>query len=85
MSVLSLIPVFFVLALVVPATLALGKVYRRSRRERRISCPEAGQSAIIALDARYAIAMHALGESSPRVRSCSLWPDRRSCSQLCVR
>jgi len=84
MSVLSLIPVFFVLALALPAAWALGRVYRRSRGERQISCPEAGQLATIAEDARHAVAMHALGETNRRVKSCSLWPERRACEQACL-
>jgi hypothetical protein len=84
MSVLSLIPVFFVLALIVPAAWGLGNAWRRSRGERRINCPEAGQLATIATDARHAVAMHALGETNRRVQSCSLWPARRGCGQACL-
>jgi hypothetical protein len=85
MSAMSLIPVFFVIALVAPAAWALGKVYRKSRGTREIACPETNHFATIQLDARHAVAMHALGEMSRRVKSCSLWPERQGCDQACVK
>ena len=85
MSALSLIPVFFAIALLAPAVWALGKVYRRSHGAREITCPEANHFATIELDARHAVAMHALGETDRRVKSCSLWPERQGCRQACVR
>lgn len=85
MSILSWIPIFFVVALAVPAAWSMGRVYRRSRGRREIVCPDAGRCATIELDARHAVAMHALGESARRVKTCSLWPDRRDCRQACAR
>jgi len=82
---LSLIPWFFVIALVAPAAWALGKVYRRSRGAREVTCPEADNIATITLDARHAVAMHALGEAGGRVQSCSFWPERQGCRQACIR
>jgi len=85
MSPLNLIPAFFVIALAAPAAWALGKVYRRSRTPREITCPRDNQFATIQLDSRHAVAMHALGETHRRVRSCSLWPERQACDQACVK
>ena len=85
MSILSLIPLFFAIALVAPAVWALGKVYRRSHGAREITCPEANHFATIELDARHAVAMQALGETDQRVKSCTLWPERQGCQQACVR
>lgn len=85
MSVLSLIPVFFVVGLAAPAAWALGKVYRRARGARGITCPEINQFATIELDAGHAVAMHALGETDRRVKCCSLWPDRQGCGQACLK
>ena len=82
---LGLIPVFFVLALIAPAAWALVTVYRRERPTRAITCPGTGQSATIQIDARHAIAMHALGENRRRVGHCSLWPEQASCGQHCVK
>jgi hypothetical protein len=85
MSILSLIPVFFVVILVVPAVWALTRVYRRSREPRAITCPEDGRAATIQVDARHAMAMHALGDPRRRVQTCSLWPERQGCEQHCMR
>jgi len=84
MSPLSLIPVFFAAALVAPAVWALAKVYRRTRGSREVTCPEENHFVTIELDARHAVAMHALGENHRRVKSCSLWPARQGCGQTCV-
>ena len=84
MSPLSLIPLFFLIAIAAPAAWAVGKVYFRSRGEREIVCPEAGHSAAIELDARHAVAMHVTGETKRRVKSCSLWPERQRCGQNCL-
>ena len=65
MPAVSLIPLFFVIALLAPAVWALGKVYRRSHGARQITCSEANHFATIELDARHAVAMHALGETGP--------------------
>jgi hypothetical protein len=85
MSITSLIPAFFAIALLAPAGWALAKVYRRSHGAREITCPEASHFATIELDARHAVAMHALGETDRRVKSCSLWPERQGCGQACVK
>ena len=85
MSPLSLIPLFFALALVAPAVWALAKVYRRAHGAHEVTCPEANHFATIELDARHAVAMHALGEHESRVKSCTLWPERQGCRQGCVR
>lgn len=85
MSVLSLVPLFFVIALAAPAAWALGKVYARSRGAREVTCPEINHFATIQLNAGHAVAMHALGETDRRVKSCSLWPDRQGCRQACVK
>ena len=85
MSVLSLIPWFFVIALVAPAAYALGKVYLRTRGAHEVTCPEVNHFATIQLDARHAVAMHAVGENDRRVKTCSLWPERQGCQQACLK
>ena len=82
---LSLIPWFFVIALVAPAAWALGRVYRRASAAHEVACPEAGRIAIIQLDARHAAAMHARGETLRRVKTCTFWPDRQGCRQACLK
>ena len=85
MSPLRLIPWFFVIALLGPALWALVRVYLRARASREITCPEANHFATISLDARHAVKMHALGETTRRVKACSLWPERQGCRQACIR
>jgi hypothetical protein len=85
MSPLSLIPLFFALALVAPAVWALSKVYLRWHGARDTACPEANHLATIEVDAGHAVMMHARGETARRVKSCSLWPERQSCRQSCLR
>jgi len=85
MSPLNLIPWFFVIALIAPAAWALARVYRRSHSAQEVTCPEANHFATIHLDARYAVAMRALGETDLRVKACTLWPERRGCHQACLK
>jgi hypothetical protein len=84
MSVLNLIPVWFVLALLIPSAIALGGVYRRSKARRTVTCPETSQSALIAIDRRNAVLMHVIGDHRQRIRACSRWPERRECAQDCL-
>jgi hypothetical protein len=84
MSVWYLIPMWFVLALVIPTGWSVGRAYRRSRGSRTVICPETGQPAGIELDARDAVAMHVIGNPVRKIQSCSRWPERQDCTQDCV-
>ena len=84
MSVLHLIPVWFVLALVIPSALALGGAYSRSKGQRTVTCPETNQSAWIALDARNAVLMHVIGDNRQTIQACSRWPERQECARNCL-
>ena len=85
MSVLLFVPVFFVLALLVPTAWALGGAYLRSSGVRRVRCPEEDSLVQIELDVRRAVAIRLLGYGEHRVRTCSRWPERHGCGQACVR
>ena len=84
MSVLHLIPVWFVLALLIPIVLGVGGAYRRSKRPRTVTCPETSQSALVALDARHAALMYAVGDRAHRIGLCSRWPERQGCDRACL-
>ena len=84
MSILWLIPAYFILALVIPVAWSLGGVYLRSRRPRTIVCPETNGSVSIELDATHAIKMHALGYPEGKVKRCTRWPQRNDCEQGCL-
>ncbi len=84
MSVLYLIPVWFVLALLIPLTWSVSKVYSRSRGRRVVICPDNHRAANIELDARHAVAMHVLGNPGVKIQDCSRWPNRQNCGRECL-
>ena len=75
---------YLVLAILIPATWAMARVWRRARIERQVRCPEIGGSAILNLDACYAAKMYVLGEQGLSVRHCSRWSERGGCDQTCL-
>ena len=84
MSVLNLIPVWFVLALLIPTVWAVTGAYRRARGGRAVICPATGESAMVSLDARDAALMHVLGNPVRKVELCTCWPERRNCGRECL-
>jgi hypothetical protein len=85
MPILSLIPVYFILALLLPIIWVVGRAYWKSQGRRQVTCPETEQFAVIELDAKHAAFMHVLGNLNRRVQGCSRWPQRRACSQECLK
>jgi len=84
MSVLYLIPLWFILVMLIPITWSLSKVYSRSRGRHVVICPDNHRTANIELDARHAVAMHILGNSARKIQYCSRWPDRQDCGRECL-
>jgi hypothetical protein len=84
MSVLFLVPVWFILALLIPTAWSVSRVYSRSRGRRIVICPETDRAANIELDARHAVAMHVVGNPFQKIQACSRWPEHRSCSRECL-
>jgi hypothetical protein len=84
MSVLYLIPVWFILALLIPTMWSVSKVYGRSRGLRVVVCPETRRVANIELNSRYAVKMHVTGNSGLKIQYCSRWPERETCPQGCL-
>lgn len=84
MTVLSLVPVWFVLALLIPTAWVIGGAYRKWSGSRTVTCPETSQPATIALDARHAAAMHVLGNPVRKIQTCSRWLDRQTCDGGCL-
>ena len=82
--VLNFIPAYFVLALLIPVVWSLGRVYLRYRDRRNVHCPETRGEALIGVDVKHAVLAHAAGNPGLRLRSCSLWPERRACAQACL-
>jgi hypothetical protein len=84
MSVLCLIPVWFILALGIPLAWAVGKVHSRSRGRRIVICPQTSRPANIELDARYAVAMLVAGNPALKIQACSRWPEHQNCGRQCL-
>ena len=75
---------YLLLALLVPATWALARVWRSARIVREVRCPQLHSSAVLFLDPWYAMKMHALGEQGLSVRHCARWPEQAGCGQECL-
>ncbi len=75
---------YFLLALLLPAGWALGRVWRKARVARHLNCPRTSDDALVHLDPHYAMRMHARGDRELRVRDCSRWPTETSCGQECL-
>jgi len=84
MSVLYLIPVWFVLALLIPTIWAISKMFSRARGRRVVICPDNHRAANIELDARHAVAMQIVGNPVRKIQDCSRWPDRQNCGRECL-
>jgi hypothetical protein len=50
-----------------------------------VTCPETKGAAQVGLDGGCAARSSIFGRLKLRVRSCSLWPERRACGQDCLR
>jgi hypothetical protein len=74
---------FFLLAFVIPVSLALGSAWMRARRARTVTCPVEGTAALVELDPWFAARMRALGNSEVRIASCTHWP--RECAHECAK
>ena len=75
---------YFGLALVLPVSWALGRVWLRTRHPRQVTCPRLSAPAWVQLDCRYAVRMHARGDNELRIIECSNWPNQSGCRQECL-
>ena len=78
--ILGVVAVGFFFVVLPVALMAFG----RYREPRVVACPEAGRAARVAVDTRHATATAVLGRLRLRVASCTLWPARRGCGQVCL-
>jgi hypothetical protein len=56
----------------------------RFRGPHNLLCPDAGNFAIVRIDALHAAVSSLLGEPDLRVRDCSRWPEHQGCRQECL-
>jgi len=75
---------FFLLALLIPVSWSLSKVWRKTRGAHAVTCPGIGEPAVLNLDQWYAVRMHARGDAELRVLGCSQWPERGDCARQCL-
>jgi hypothetical protein len=75
---------YLILALTIPASIALVPAWRKRRGSQPVTCPVTGASSVVVLDPWYAARMRALGNYELRVRSCTCWPERCDCTQECL-
>ena len=83
--VLYFVPVWFVLALLIPVTWMLISIWRRYRGSLPVTCPESNEAASVQVDFRHAAAMNAMGSPVRKLHACSRWPARVGCGQECLR
>lgn len=57
--------------------------YFKFRGTRVVTCPENGQTVAVAVDAKVA-AVTALPRPLLRLESCTRWPEKQNCGQLCL-
>ena len=84
MRILLLIPVWFVLALLIPTAWAITRIYKTIHGFRPVICPGTGVVATVELDPAHAVAMRILGNPVQRIHACSRWPERQTCHRRCV-
>ena len=68
----------------IPGLWILLRSYLKFRGTRVITCPETNAPAAVELDAAHAAATSAFGDGNFRLKSCSLWPERKNCGQQCL-
>ena len=59
-------------------------VWWKYRGQRVVTCPETRNAAGVVVDARHAAATGLFDAPELRLSSCSRWPERKDCGQLCL-
>lgn len=85
MRSLLLVPIWFVLALLIPTVWSIAHIYRRACGVHPVICPETGLISTIGLDTTHAVTMRMLGNPVQRIQQCSRWPERQTCDRRCLR
>jgi hypothetical protein len=60
------------------------RVWRHLRGQRIVTCPETGRPASVRIDVGHAIATLVDDPSAVRLQTCSRWPERGPCDELCA-
>lgn len=83
--VLNFIPVWFILALLIPIAWKLATIRGRFRGNVPVTCPETQQPAWVKVDPRHAAAMMFTGNALRVLQDCSRGPVHLNCGQPCLR
>ena len=75
---------YFALAILLPVGWASWKTWRRARVPREVICPLDASPALVILDPRFAVKMHALGNNELRIRHCSRETQAQDCGRECL-
>ena len=81
---LTLIALIILAGLVYNTTPYLRHVYNRYHRRRVVTCPETQGLAEVQIRAGWAAATAILAKPALRVKSCTLWPGKKGCTQGCI-
>ena len=73
-----------ILVLLVKVAEAFGRVYRKYRGDRVITCPENRRPAGVRVDVRHALLDPRGPDAGVRLKTCSRWPERQDCGQPCL-
>ena len=84
MFALSLATVVAAIAALIFAIAPVVRLYRRYRGTRLVTCPETKASAAVEVDAAH-FAFSDDYRKKLQMKECSLWPERESCGQECLR
>ena len=60
-------------------------IYRRFNDRKVVSCSEEGRPAEVKLNGVWAALTAIFRKPSLRVKSCTLWPEKKGCAEGCVR
>lgn len=84
MSALSITLVVVALGAILLVLVPIGRLYRKFRGTRVVTCPENKETAAVEVDA-FQAAFSSADETRLRLKDCSRWPEKENCGQECLR
>jgi hypothetical protein len=83
-AILFLIPLYLVLAVLIPLVRVVGGTYMRFRHDQLVTCPGTGEATLIHIDPASGARAALLSDPRISVKDCLLWPQRNNCAQGCL-
>jgi hypothetical protein len=81
----TVVPMLIVIAILFVVAPVGGAAFAQFRRRKIVQCPVTKGDAVIRLDPMQSALAELIRNGRFAVADCSLWPDRHSCSQSCLR